>query len=134
MKEEVIPDCHFHRMLLQSLPFLLFPRFLALLACSGPQQDAILTPLERFMAANYALLLLFTALCVIAAVQFISYSPRYHLSWHRSSPAITAGCTTMATGHRTINCFLHSRSFHWCMGLLDSTYRFVQLNVSLSNR
>ena len=71
MVEEVIPDCHFYRLLLQSLPLLLFPRFLAFLAYSGPQQDVILTPLERFMAANYALLLLATALCVITAVQFI---------------------------------------------------------------
>ena len=83
MKQEVIPDCNNYRMLLQSLPLLLFPRFLAFLAYSGSPQDAILTPLERFMAVNYALLLLASALCVITAVQFISYSPRYYLPWHR---------------------------------------------------
>ena len=38
MNEEVIPDCNFYRMLLQSLPLLLFPRFLAFLAYSGPQR------------------------------------------------------------------------------------------------
>ena len=86
MNEEVIPDGHFYRLLLQSLPLLLFPRFLAFLAYSGPQQDVILTPLERFMAANYALLLLATALCVITAVQLIWCSPRYHLPCHRLLP------------------------------------------------
>ena len=86
MNEEATTNCHIYRLLLQSLPLLLFPRFLAFLAYSGPQQDVILTPLERFMATNYALLLLATALCVITAVNFIWYSPDYYLPGHRHLP------------------------------------------------
>jgi len=70
--EGVITDRYTIRLMLQSLPLLLFPRFLAFLAQSGPQQDVpLLTPLERFMAINYALLLLATALCVIIAVHVL---------------------------------------------------------------
>ena len=67
--EGATTDCCTTRLLLQSLPLLLFPRFLAFLAYSGSQQEVLLTPLERFMATNYALLLLATALCVITAVR-----------------------------------------------------------------
>lgn len=74
--EGVITDRYSTRLMLQSLPLLLFPRFLAFLAYSGSQQDVLLTPLERFMAINYALLLLATALCVIIAVKHLSCSPR----------------------------------------------------------
>jgi hypothetical protein len=86
MSERVITDHHITRLLLQSLPLLLFPRFLAFLAYSGPRQDVLLTPLERFMATNYALLLLATALCVIIAVHFLWYSSGYYLLWHRRLP------------------------------------------------
>ena len=86
MNEGAITDRHISRLLLQSLPLLLSPRFLAFLAYSGPQQDVILTPLERFMATNYALLLLATALCVIIAVHLLWYSPGYYLRWHRHLP------------------------------------------------
>src|SRR5258708_18741081 len=75
--EGVITDCYTIRFVLQSLPFLLFPRFLAFLAHSGPQQDVLLTPLERFMAINYASLLLVTSLCVIIAVHILWCSPRF---------------------------------------------------------
>jgi len=84
--EGVITDRYTIRLILQSIPLLLFPSFLAFLARSGPQQDVLLTPLERFMAINYALLLLATALCVIIATP----SP---------SPLSDRPTTTIATGH-----------------------------------
>ena len=69
--ESVTTDRYTTRLILQSLPLLLFPRFLAFLAHSGSQQDDLLTPLEQFMVINYALLLLATALCVITAVHVL---------------------------------------------------------------
>jgi hypothetical protein len=84
--EGVTTNRYTTRFLLQSLPLLLFPRFLAFLAYSGPQQDVLLTPLERFMATTYALLLLATALCVIIAVRLFDVLLCCYLCRRRHPP------------------------------------------------
>jgi hypothetical protein len=102
--EKAIPDHYTTRLLLQSLPLLLFPRFLAFLAYSGPQQDVLLTPLEQFMATNYALLLLATALCVVIAVLVLWCSPwlLFILAQFQTpspSPLSDGPTTKIVTGH-----------------------------------